>query len=284
MARSFPNSSDTSDFTPKLEGGTYWVQVDAYDSSLCSWDREHCHFPSIPWRVEVPKNPPVITSAGFDAMGHLQATWRLPADLYSDFIEVATSPAVYPDGDAQGEFLVENIVHSHLFTGTETNYVSPVPIPVHPGNYYVHVGTASCPVGFCDIFPISDVYTITVPRPPVAMAAADRTTTIASLRVRSRQSVRTLFVQAQMAEPGTLTASGTIKIAGAAKVLRLHGQSAAAKPDVPVRLHLRASKKVQRAVRRALRRHGRATARIIVTARDAAGNTKAEGRTIRLKR
>ena len=284
------NSSEaTSGRTRALDGGTYWVQVVGRDPAVCaSPDTPECYAASTPVQADVAFNPPQMRSVGFDSQGRLGASWFLQNDLNNDYLEVATSPAVYPSGERKGEFLSENVIHRRDYqgggSGLVNSYHSAVPIGVRRGFYYVHVRAKSCEFLYC-LFLVSDTSRIWVPGPSLPPSPVkDKATRVSSLTARSRQSVRALYVLAAMAEQGTLTAGGTIDVSGSARAFRLNDASAVAKPGVPVRLRLKASKKAQRAVRRALRRDRRVKASIWVIARDAAGNTKAKRRTIKLKR
>jgi hypothetical protein len=100
------------------------------------------------------------------------------------------------------------------------------------------------------------------------------------LKVGKRQRAGHLSVSASMAEPGTLSAYGTVTLG---KRYRLKKVKAAAAPGQVVTLHPALTKKGLLVVKRALKRHRRAQAVITVTARDAAGNVKSAIRTIRLR-
>jgi peptidoglycan/xylan/chitin deacetylase (PgdA/CDA1 family) len=124
------------------------------------------------------------------------------------------------------------------------------------------------------------------PPPPVASpgkVVADKVTAFASLKVRASQDVDKLFVTASMAEAGTLSAAGSVNVPRASKVHRFKRVSANATPGTVVKLRLRLSKKRLRAVKRALRHHRKLKAKLTITARDRAGNTKTEKRTVRLR-
>jgi hypothetical protein len=88
-------------------------------------------------------------------------------------------------------------------------------------------------------------------------------------------------VSAAMAEPGTLTAYGIVRLG---KRYRLRKVSVAAAPGRLVKLRLRLSKKGLRAVRRGLRHGRRARALVTIKATDAAGNASVATRRIRLRR
>jgi peptidoglycan/xylan/chitin deacetylase (PgdA/CDA1 family) len=121
------------------------------------------------------------------------------------------------------------------------------------------------------------------PQPVTAFAAAvtaDRTTAFASLKVRSRQHLRNLRVSAAMAEPGTLSAHGTVTLG---KRYRLKKVKADAIPGQLVTLRPVLTEKGLGAVKRALHRHRVVQAVITVVARDAAGNVQSATRTITLR-
>ena len=290
VASAFRQPTQTSYTSRMLPGGTYWVHVQGRDVDLCAGTGGVCRSESFSTAVPVvmPRFAPVLGPASFDAAGHLSAHWTLPGDMNNDFIEVATSPAVYADGEREGDFIEQNVVLSDLLAATAQTYSTSKQVAVRPGTYYVHVGAyvpSSCSIdGFCDVYEFSDPFQIIIPNPPLATAPKDAVTAFASLRAPQRQSIRTLYVRAAMAEPGTLTASGTVNVPGAARVFLLRAVSATAKPGVAVKLRLVAPRKGLRAARRALRRHRQLRARITITARDASGNTKTERRIVRLTR
>jgi peptidoglycan/xylan/chitin deacetylase (PgdA/CDA1 family) len=140
----------------------------------------------------------------------------------------------------------------------------------------VEVKTVRSTLGYPDIPPAP-------PTPPAPKVVADKVTAFASLSVKSRQDVDKLFVTASMAEAGTLSAAGSVNVPGASKVHRFKKVSAKAVPGTVVKLRLRLSKKSLKAVKRALRHHRKLKAKIRITARDAAGNSKSAKRSVRLK-
>ncbi len=100
----------------------------------------------------------------------------------------------------------------------------------------------------------------------------------------SPQQLRNLLVKLSMAERGTVTVSGTVHVAKASRVYKLKPVSvdAGAGATLKIRVHVQA--KVRRAVARALRRGKRAFARLTITARDSARNTRIEKRTVNFRR
>ncbi|HEX8084690.1 MAG TPA: S8 family serine peptidase [Solirubrobacteraceae bacterium] len=115
-----------------------------------------------------------------------------------------------------------------------------------------------------------------VPPPPAPDLVAPVLTLASSARQRAGGRI---VVRARCAnEPCRLTA------AGAVLGRRLRAATASAGAGVDARLVLRVSRPVIRAIRRALRRRRKVSARITVTAIDAAGNVTTKRRTIRLRR
>jgi plastocyanin len=114
--------------------------------------------------------------------------------------------------------------------------------------------------------------------PPADMAP------VSSLISSASQRVAKLFVRASMNEAGTLTATGTVSVPGAAKVFRFKPSSRMVSANQSVKLRLRLAKRSLRAVNRALRHGRRLKARISVTARDMTGHQTVRRQTIRLKR
>jgi hypothetical protein len=212
--------------------------------------------------------------------------------MKTEFIEVATSPEVYPDGRLAGLFVDENIVlYDDSLSRTQESYVAPEALP--PGTYYVHVRVwddqvcfepdrANCPDE------VSATSVVHIPPPATAAssnaAPADTVVSFRALRAAAIQSVRKLRVTASMPEPGTISAGGTVSVPNSSKTYRLRATSATAGAGASVTLRLELSKKGRHAVLRALRRHRRIVAKVVVTVRDRAGNRRDAKRTIRLTR
>ena len=103
-------SQDQRTFSSRepLPPGTYWVHVATEDvSGCCGTDI------TAPLTVAIPSNPPVLHAATHSGR-FLHADWSLPPDMESDFVEVASSPAVYPAGPLAGFFLDQNLVLSTI--------------------------------------------------------------------------------------------------------------------------------------------------------------------------
>jgi plastocyanin len=117
------------------------------------------------------------------------------------------------------------------------------------------------------------------PPPP-----ADDTAPVSSLVSPSKQDVDKLFLRASMNEPGTLTATGSVSVPGAAKLYLFKRASKTVAANQSVKLRLRLSRKGLRRVKRALRHGRRLRAKVTLTARDATGHETVRKQAIRLKR
>ena len=119
------------------------------------------------------------------------------------------------------------------------------------------------------------------PKPVTAFPVAkDSATAFASLKVPKRQRLRSLRVSAVMAEPGIVSAVGTVPLG---KRYRLKKVRAAASPGRAVILRLSLTSKGIRAVNRALRRGKVVKALISIKATDAFGNHAVTNRAITLR-
>jgi plastocyanin len=111
------------------------------------------------------------------------------------------------------------------------------------------------------------------------------TAPVSSLVAASKQHIDRLFVRASMNEPGTLTASGTVAVPrGAAKLYRFKPASKQVSANVPVKLALKLPKNASAAVKAALRRGRKLSAKVTLTAKDATGHETVRKQTIRLSR
>jgi hypothetical protein len=233
-----------------------------------------------------------LTSAGHTDR-RITASWKLPSGMKTELVEVARSPEVYPDGRLAGLFVDENIVlYDDSLSRTQESYVASEALP--PGTYYVHVRVWDDQVCFDpDRYNCPDEVSATsvvdIPpdpgaAPSPAAAPADTVVSFQVLRAAATQSLRKLRVTASMPEPGTITAGGTVSVPNSSRTYRLRTASAAAHAGASVTLRLELSRKARRAVLRALRRHRRIVAKVVVTVRDRAGNRRDAKRTIRLTR
>lgn len=151
--------------------------------------------------------------------------------------------------------------------------------PLPAGHYFGHLVSAHALA----------VRRIPPRRPPVTAAAAptpaDTTLEVRTLRIARRQDIDSLSVVVRLAEPGTVSARARVRLPGGAARLIASGRvtvHAAANRTYRLRLSLpRAG--VQR-IKRALRRGVRVRAKVTLTVRDAAGNTRTKSRRVRLRR
>jgi hypothetical protein len=280
-----------------VPGGRYYVHMADYDSFSClTPDAPTCveQFSNV-LPLAVPSRAPVLLSAG-ERSGHITASWTLPFGMENDYIEVATSPDVYRSGLPRGGYLAENVVLDDLLGHDDDYYESDVQLP--SGTYYVHVADyspATCPT--VDATTCLDEFSTTAelsvpgepriqPSPASSPPAArpDKFTTFASLSVPRSQDVDRLTIRAAMAEAGTISASGTVRISKTSKRYRLKNAFAVAQPNVVVRFKLKLSKRVLASVKVALKRHRRVIAQIKITAKDVAGNVVSRNRMVELKK
>jgi virginiamycin B lyase len=228
--------------------------------------------------------------------GIVKASWILssvPPEPLTGFLEFSKTP----DTDSDG-FFTDPATVAYLFDNTDTTFDS-TPETFPPGTYYVHVSAFdpdTCDdTGSCDDDFSSPPVKLVVPSPgppprppptssaPIQHGSIDKATAFASLRVPLRQKLGKLYVQAAMGEPGTITVRGRLRIAGRSRSYGFATVSAPAVPGTTVRLRLKLSKKAFTAVRRALKRHKKVTAKITITATDLAGNAKRERRLVGLR-
>jgi hypothetical protein len=230
---------------------------------------------------------------------YVTAGWTLPQrplGVLTGFLEFASDPTT----DDYGFFTDPNTV-AYLYDTHDTTFDS-TPDQFPPGTYYVHVSasdprTCDPSANYCyDVFstppvklvippdpapPSSPAPTPITPPPPVS---ADTVTAFASLKVPSRQRVGKLYVEAGLAEAGTIVAGGTVNVPNLSKLYRFKTASARVAAGATARLQLKLPAKALKAVKKALKHGKRLKAKITITASDEAGNRKTERRTIRLTR
>jgi plastocyanin len=146
----------------------------------------------------------------------------------------------------------------------------------------------------CQVHPSEMTGTVTVQAPggtpgpgPPPPVTADRVPPAVKLSGRTKQRVlrrRAVLVGVEVNEASTVAATGTVSVPGAGKVFRLKKASKQLAAGAKATLKLKLPKQASRSLRRALARRTRLTARLRVTAKDAAGNTRSAKRRIRLKR
>jgi hypothetical protein len=295
--------------------GTYYVHVGAFEAANCVTGVEpECEEFSDIAEVTVPGpvpvlDPPVIQSLEQSGR-HITASWTLPDTRNADLVEVAKASDTYP----LGAFKVENLVHfEYLPDPQQTSYFSTAQLA--PGTYWVHVAAlpaldpVKCPTLAeiaCLIDEYSETNSVTIPPDPTpgggggggssggstgsqqptskpTPVVVDKATAFAKLSAASTQDVDKLFVLASMGEAGTITAGGTVSVPSLSKVYKFKTESVDATPGASVKLKLKLPKKALKAVKRALKRHKKLKAKLTITARDKAGNTKTAKRTVSLK-
>jgi hydroxymethylglutaryl-CoA reductase len=119
-------------------------------------------------------------------------------------------------------------------------------------------------------------------QPPPA-ATADKVTSFKALKCASPQKARNLVVQASMPENGTITVGGTVSVPNASKVFKIKAVSVKAVAGKTVSLKVKLAKKALKAIKKALKRHKKVKAKLSIIAKDTAGNTKTEKRSVKLK-
>jgi hypothetical protein len=257
--------------------------------------------------------PPVLKSVTVPPNGnHPTSEWGLPANVSSQFIQVARSPNV----DEFGYF--PTVVSFNTLAASQTSFVDQFEFP--PGTYYVHVAghDKRCTGGACPRIEFSDIMTFQVTTPAASSSAVassltqrtassaaiscsdtgpgggtalpsttggpgpDKIAPLQSLSFKPLQDVDRLFVRARMSERGTLTARATVSVSGAAKVYRFKTVTRRVRANVFTKLRLKLVKKRLKAVKGALKKRKRLKAKITVTAKDKAGNKRSQKATIRL--
>ena len=276
--------AQNSYLSEQLPPGTYWVHVSGIDTG-CGTACVDTFADAV--QATVPQAPaPVLESVGQE--GRLaNASWSLDASLANDYIEVATSPETYPEG----EFLVENLALSDLLDPGVTTYSATEQLPA--GVYYVHVAAYdpscpfTCPEAYSNVLALGippdpephPAFTPTVPKP-----RPDTVTDFSVVKCASNQKARNLVVQASMLENGTITVAGTLSVPNVAKAYSLKAVSVSVTAYQVAKITVKLPAKARRAIKRALKRHRTVRARLTITARDALGNTKTEQRRVKLKR
>jgi hypothetical protein len=112
--------------------------------------------------------------------------------------------------------------------------------------------------------------------------AGDTTRPGITSSARRRQDVDRLVVAVRLSEGARLTVSASVNVPVTARTLRFKTVRRTVAAGVRTRVRLRLTRARLRAVKQALRRGRRLTARVKITARDAAGNTSTARRSLRL--
>ena len=118
---------------------------------------------------------------------------------------------------------------------------------------------------------------------PCLSGCPDPGTDFSSFALASKQRVGNLLVKLSMAERGVVTVSGTVNVPNASRVYKLKPVSVTAAPGVPLKIRVKVPTKAHRAIKRALRRGKRVTAKLTITAKDARWATlRTAKRTVKL--
>jgi streptogramin lyase len=224
--------------------------------------------------------------------GVVNASWTLLPATVTGYLEFSPTPDTDPNG-----FFTDPKKIMHLFDSSEETFDS-TPGAFPPGTYYVHV---SAHPPDCDSFSLSCVHEFSRPpvslivpgpptlsngtpaAPPATASPADTVAAFSSLLVRKRQKIGSLHVRAAMGESGTISARGTVTVARSSRSYKLRLVTAPTVAGRSVKLQLKLSRKAHNAVRRAIRRYKKGSAKITITATDFSGNIKREQRIVALR-
>ena len=86
-----------------------------------------------------------------------------------------------------------------------------------------------------------------------------------------------------MPENGTITVGGTVSVPNASKVFKLKRVTVNAVAGKTVKIKVKLPGKALKATRKALKRRRKVKASLTVTAKDGAGNSRSEKRSVKLK-
>ena len=282
-----PLSPNEITYSTSVVPGVVYVRVAAVPAGCPTCAREYSEI--VQSQIPPARPAPVLTSVGH-AGRYPTATWTLGAGTVNYYIEAATSPAMSSDGFDDWVWV------DFQLDPTQTTYTSPEQLD--PGFYYVHVAAydSSCPIDLLcpDLF--SNILTVTIPPdpqpvpqaqsqppPPLPAPPADKVTSFATLKCASTQKAGTLVVQAAMPENGTITVGGTVSVPNASKVFKLKRVTVNAIAGKTVKIKVKLPGKALKATRKALKRHRKVKASLTVTAKDGAGNSRSEKRSVKLK-
>ena len=118
---------------------------------------------------------------------------------------------------------------------------------------------------------------------PVAADKVKPTLKLSGQRKQRALRRRAVLVAVEVNEASTVVATGTVSVPGAGKVIRLKKASKQLAAGAKATLKLKLPKQASKALRRAFANRTRLTARLTVTARDAAGNKRSAKRKIALR-
>ena len=229
--------------------------------------------------VAAPPSNVKVTESG----GRITATWNEPGILN---VPLAAEIARSPKTAADGSFSSAGKIRTPLGE-IDMKYTSPV---LPNGIWYIHIGAYELGEK-CDVDEDGNLTcppewspTVTVRiGPGSGPAVRDTITGFQVLRVAKRQKAAKLRVQASMAEKGKIAVRGTVSVPNAAKVFKLRPVSVNATAGKTVTILVKLPKQALKAARGALKRGKRVKASLTIIANDAAGNKKAEKRSVRLR-
>jgi CSLREA domain-containing protein len=134
---------------------------------------------------------------------------------------------------------------------------------------------ATCDIGAFEYAPPP------APLPPPADTLAP-TVTLAKLKPQSIK--KPLFVFVTTSEDATVTVTATSSVPKLAKVWRLKGSSRSVRANQRTKMTITLGKRAKKAINKALGRRKKVKVKVLISAKDAVGNTRRSSATIRLKR
>jgi hypothetical protein len=228
--------------------------------------------------------PPVLTAVGaIDS--EITARWTLPEGVSSEFVQIATNPAVTPFGYFRQRYLVSfSNLGRYDVTFRDT-------LRLDPGTYYVHIaGSDHICFPDCPRLEFSNVYRVQIGSGGIAQGtdiAQEGQPPAQLVYCRRKQSLRKLWVKARMDINGSLIAAGKLTAPSSVGRSRTYGVGPVTKPaaaNTVVRIPLKLSRGALRAARRSLAAGRRPRLQVTVTARDGAGRTAERSISVRLTR
>jgi hypothetical protein len=93
-----------------------------------------------------------------------------------------------------------------------------------------------------------------------------------------------VIVVVECDEACSASATGSLSVPGASKVLRLRKVARTLRAGVKTKLKLKLSSKARRAIKRALKKRKRLSAGVVVQVKDVAGNSRSAKRKVKLRR
>jgi hypothetical protein len=225
---------------------------------------------------------PVIGSVGTHD-GYAGAAWSLPTGVQAEFYEVASDPAT----STFGNFLQRNLLRFGTLDRDQRCVIDDGP-RLSKGVYYIHVAGH-------DTRPDQPQVEFSVTKRIVVVGdsgtffcsaggggggggggdggtvVADKDKPSCSLRFKRRQDVDKLYLRARMNEAGLLSASAVVVVGKKPMSFKLSSREVKQNRFTRLSLKMRKRKDL-RALKRTLRRGKRLRVRVLVTARDKAGN------------